>query len=107
MGQWTVYLTKDEEQQIKRLVAERKYRSVYHFIRRAVQSYIASLEKAEGQNRNYWWRENKESCAGIISPPSSFIAHYKVSSELLPTVSISSFFLQKSFSYISIGNSHA
>jgi len=60
MGNWTVYLTNDEEAKVKRLIAEGKYRSVYSFMRYAVRSLITSLEKGNDQKKDYWWREDKK-----------------------------------------------
>ena len=60
MGTWSFYLTKDEEKKIKKLVAEKKYRSVYSFIKHATRSLIASLEKTNNEERNHWWRQDKK-----------------------------------------------
>ena len=60
MGTWSFYLTKDEEKYIKRLVAEKKYRSVYSFIKHATRSLIASSKKTNDEEKNeHWWKQHK------------------------------------------------
>ena len=57
MGTWSFYLRKDEEKEIKRLVAEGKFPSVYSFTRYAIHVLLVSIKEAEKEN--YWWRQPK------------------------------------------------
>ena len=60
MGNWTFYLRKDEEEKIRKLIAEGKYSSVYSFVRKAVQNLIISKFVEETEQKDYWWRHHKK-----------------------------------------------
>jgi len=40
MGNWTIWLSLEQEEKIKRLVEKRKFRSVYAVIQHAVERFL-------------------------------------------------------------------
>jgi len=60
MGCWTFFLSKAEEKKIKELIAQGKFPSVYAFVRKAVQDFLASKAIEETKQKDYWWRHPKK-----------------------------------------------